>query len=183
MCISSDEAILRPVCVLYYPTVEKVETFLGASPGGVNYMRRRFVLLVARFYAFIVVRFLFPLSLSFHVLFIPWRLVRRLVRRLVLRPVSACLVVMRFVVSSVRLVCSHLRSFRMGRRFALLVARLRFVCCGGLVFVFSVPSRVARCSSIVLLLPYHRLSSLSLRARPVPSHPRSKKKAKRAETK
>ena len=36
LCISSDEAIVRLSFVLYYLTVEKVETFLGASPGGVN---------------------------------------------------------------------------------------------------------------------------------------------------
>ena len=39
LCISSDDAILRLSCVLYYSTVEKVETFLGASPGDVNIYR------------------------------------------------------------------------------------------------------------------------------------------------
>ena len=39
LCISSDGVILRPVSVLYYSTVEKVETFLGASPGDVNIYR------------------------------------------------------------------------------------------------------------------------------------------------
>lgn len=32
LCISSDGVILRPVSVLYYPTVEKAETFRRPLP-------------------------------------------------------------------------------------------------------------------------------------------------------
>ena len=37
-CIPCDDVIVRLFCVVYFPTVEKVESSYGASPGGVQYI-------------------------------------------------------------------------------------------------------------------------------------------------